>query len=225
MKITNVGRLLTNYHLPFRFLHRRGLKTFFAGLLLFASVPLCLADEPIAKNKTFSVVVGKARGKLPGYSYFNGQSTSGLMFDIVLKGGPFRLALDHFSGGVRATQVVNALIIHGTIVITETDLGARYYFEDESPAVDFYLGGGLALVSTTYENTIVSQPDFLAFYSGSGLGTYIGFGVSRIFESGVVLGFDYRDSDVEFKIKNALVSGRKRNWGISRTSLTLGYNW
>ena len=223
--------------------HSYRLKALFVGLLLFASgLSLCLAQEYSARNKTLSFAAGSAKGKHSDSDYsalgnddFNTQNTSGFMFDIGSSGEPLRFALDSFSVEYKETAFVPGGLAEGILRVSETALGARYYFEDISPAVDFYAGGGLALVSTNYEvkvNSVLGSGT--VNFSGSGNGTYFGFGARRVFENGFTLGFDYRDSDAEIKIKGGTVKvgafdiplpDSEDNYGLTRTSLTLGYSW
>ena len=191
-----------------------------------------MAGEHFARTKTLSFAAGSAEGKLSDDSVFlnnslNTQNTRGLMFDIALSDHPLRLALDYFSGGVKITTVAPGVELEEILRVSETALGARYYFEDLSPGVDFYAGGGLALVSAKYEVKL----DIVGFgsgtlnFSGSGSGSYFGFGARSIFENGFVLGFDYRDSNAEFELEGRGGVVLEKNYGLTRTSLTLGYSW
>ncbi len=194
-----------------------------------------MAQEYSARNKTLSFAAGSAEGKLSGRGDFNTQNTRGLMFDIALSDHPLRLALDYFSGGVKITTVIPGIEGEEILRVSETALGARYYLEDLSQVVDFYAGAGLALVSANYEVKVGSVLGSGTLdLSGSDSGTYFGFGARRVFENGFALGFDYRDSDAEIKIKGGTLkvgafdiplSDTKGNFGLTRTSLTLGYNW
>ena len=238
MKTTNIGCLFAVIipHSFFPTCPVDRLKALFVGLLLLASsAPLCLAGEHFARTKTLSFVTGKAENKLVGGGDFNTKNTRGFMFDIGSSGEPLRFALDYLSGGAEftiANQYVQSILI---VRVRETALGARYYFEDISPGVDFYAGGGLALVSADLEVTLsgVLGSGTLNL-SGSDSGEYFGFGIRRVFDDGLTLGFDYRDSDAEIKIKGGTVKvgafdfpfpDTKDNYGLTRTSLTLGYSW
>ena len=259
MKIMNIGRLLAviTTHL-FLFSVSQRLKALSAGLLLFASVSLCLAgddftknktshftsdkakkkipdddddsntqdtSEIIAKNKTLSFAVGRAEGKLRDNDGSNTQSTRGFMFDIAFSGEPLGLALDYFSGGVRVIGVKLGIDVEETLRVTEISLGARYYLKNISTTIDFYLGGGLALLSVDYELIVPSRPEYLESVSGSDSASYVGLGVRKVFAGDFVLGLDHRSSDAEFELTSAETNLSQRNWGLTRTSLTLGYNW
>ena len=218
--------------------HSYKLKALFVGLLLFASgSSLCLAQENSTRTKTLSVALGNA--KLSPAAVFDGtntQSTSGLMFDIALSDNPLRLALGYFSGkSDHMTKETIPIFTGGVVVknetivtVSETTLGARYYFEDLSPAVDFYAGAGLVSVNYKVTNKSLTETGFSSTSvststSGSGSGTYLGLGARRIFENGFTLGLDYHNANAE-EIK-VFDGGVKLNYGLTRTSLTLGYNW
>ena len=230
MKTTKIGCLFVTIipHSFFFYLCSYRLKALFVGLLLLASsVPLCLAGEHFARTKTLSFVAGSAKDKFSSGAPANTQNTSGLIFDIGSSGEPLRFALDSFSGEYKKTVVVSGGLAEVILRVSETALGARYYLEDISPGVDFYAGGGLALVSANIEvirfSNVLSSGIFN--FLGSDSGTYFGFGIRRIFDDGFTLGFDYRDSDAEFELEGHGFVISEENYGFTRTSLTLGYNW
>ena len=203
------------------------LKSLFIGLLLFASIPLCLASGHLAKNITFSFTSGKAKGKIiPDNSDFNTQNTSGLMFDIALSDEPLRLALDYFFGEAKVMGTnLQGEAMEAVLRVTETSLGTRYYFVNRSSAIDFYLGGGLALVSANYKLTSPTRRDFLQSASGSESGTYFGFGTRVVLDDGLTLGFDCRTSDAKFEATGSAGILRRENFGFTRANFTLGYSW
>ncbi len=205
------------------------LKALFVGLLLFASsVPLCLAEEYFAGNKTASFVIatGSAQDKFPSGATTNTQSTRGLMFDIGSSGEPLRFALDYFSGGIKETVEISGGEVEVILTVTERDLGARHYFEDLSSGLSFYLGGGLVRVNANIEvkvNSVAGSSK--EYFSGFGSGTYFGLGARRVFKNGLSIGFDYRNSNAEFQIQGSRFVFFKNSDGIIRTSFTLGSSW
>ena len=235
MKTTKIGCLFATapiYYL-FYYLSSCRLKVILVGLLLLISwSSLCLAQKHSTRNTTFSFVVGSASGKLSlGEDHSGAQTNRGFMFGIGSGDKPLRLAVDWFSSS-RAIVFSESPEYLATQRIIEIDLGARYYFDDISPVVDFYVGGGLALASADYEYKFITalspvQGDF----SGSGSGIYLGFGTRRVFKNGLSIGFDYRDSNTRFELKSNLETGSvplllaKDYLDFTRTSLTLGYSW
>ena len=226
MKDTKLGCLFAITFNSFFFCFRLcRLKTLSVGLLLFSSgFFVCIAQERSVRNKTFSVI-----GVEDGLS---AQSTRGFMFDVASSDEALRLAVDWFSSKDDIMSLTSSYKYLATLQIIELDLGIRYYFDYLYSAADFYIGGGLALVSANYKYEFknildASKGDF----SGSGRGVYQGFGVIRVFDNGLTLGFDYRDSSAQFELKRNSETGSvplllpKDNFGLTRTSLTLGYSW
>ena len=235
MKTTKIGCLFATAPIYFFFFFLRScrLKAILIGLLLLVNwSSLCLAQEHSARKTTFSLAAGSASGKLSlGEDHPGTPTNRGFMFDIASGDEPLRFAVDWFSSS-RVIMFSESPEYLATQRIIEIDLGVRYYFDDLSPVVDFYAGGGLALASAHYEyKFITALGPAKGDFSGSGSGIYLGFGTRHVFDNGFSLGFDYRDSNIRFEFKSNLETGLvpllspKDNLDFTRTSLTLGYSW
>lgn len=232
------------------FLISRELKTLFVGFLLVViGCAVVFAQENQVKNKTIAFAIGNAAGKISeeddNENDLNTQGTQGIMFNAVVSNA-IGYEVNYFSGGVKVTTLSSIAKSTVALTVTELNLGARYYFDSPWQVQSFYVAGGLASISAEFDtksDASVSIPGFVSVstsgesqHSGSGNGSYFGVGVRHIFAGGFTLGLDIRDSNGSFVLARDKVTGvlvgttidsdlDKENYGLRRSSLTLGYNF
>jgi opacity protein-like surface antigen len=100
----------------------------------------------------------------------------------------------------------------------ETDIGVRKIFELSGSSIRPYIGGGIAIIGATVENSsggsITSKDDDTA------TGAWIGGGMYYAATQSLIIGLDLRYSEAEVTLFD-----EDREAGGFRTGVTVGYHW
>ena len=188
-----------------------------ASALLLTSLSLAHAGDATGIDN-FTGNIGGYLGQKSlddkDWGELDSQGSIGMIFDFKKQSWPVSIALDVIISG---TEEKNAGITTdgGTL---ETDIGVRKIFELSGSSIRPYIGGGIAIIGATVENSsggsITSKDD------GTATGAWIGGGMYYAATESLNIGLDLRYSEAEVTLFN-----EDREVGGFHTGITVGYHW
>ena len=191
--------------------------TAIASALLLTSLSLAHADEATGSDNftgNISGYIGQKSLDDKDWDKLDRQESLGMIFDFKKQSWPVSIVLDVFvsgdedkDGGIKTEG--------GTL---ETDIGVRKIFELSGSSIRPYIGGGIAIIGATVENSsggsITSEDDDTA------TGAWIGGGMYYAATESLNIGLDLRYSEAEVTLFD-----EDREAGGFRTGVTVGYHW
>jgi opacity protein-like surface antigen len=198
-------------------MNTRTINTAVVSALLLTSLSLAHADDAKGSNNftgNISGYIGQKSLDDNDWDKLDRQGSLGVIFDFKKQSWPVSIALDVFASGDEDTD--GGIKTDGGTL--ETDIGVRKIFELSGSSIRPYIGGGIAIIGATVENSsggsITSKDDDTA------TGAWIGGGMYYAATESLNIGLDLRYSEAEVTLFD-----EDREAGGFRTGVTVGYHW
>lgn len=183
--------------------------------LLVLAIPAAHADDTQTDGWTGNIsgYLGHKSVDDDDWPNLDSQRSAGIISDFRKHSWPVSIAVDLIS----AADVYESGANEDTGGTIELHLGARKIFTLENSSFSPYVGGGIAIVSATFENEnagVTIDDDDSAVGAWLGVGTY--YAVTPNFNVGL---------DLRYSKADVTLFGKERASGGLNAGLTAGYHW